>query len=191
MSNISLLLFYYVFFELLDANKVCGTRCRYTSIYGSGTEHTFRCGAFEVCCGDSCCRTRLINFYQIWYFWVLMALLFLLCGGGGFWAKRHYYSPAHPVPTVMSTTTVPNVVSSSVSGSHPPGTSVFYQIGGYGPYPAYGSVVVTGHETVPSYPTVQTVTSSSVTVPPPYTGPPPSYETICKPGLPFQQQPTQ
>ena len=110
---------------------------------------TFTCGMYEYCCGTRCCRSPVITFYQMWYFWLMVFLTVLFCSGGGWWYRLRnqdtYITPSMSsraqAGQVIHTTQRPTVYASSVPMPTAPHVA---------PYPP----------------------------PPPYYGPPPSYDTV-------------
>lgn len=76
--------------------------CSYNNI--DGQKVYFYCSGYQTCCGDKCCDD-LDRFYRLWYFWLCVLLLLVICSGGGYWIRRRYLvhqiftseSQQHPV----------------------------------------------------------------------------------------------
>lgn len=139
-------LIYFVSVVLLNFSKlVDGKTCfRSDSVY-----ETFTCGMYEYCCGTRCCRSPIITFYQMWYFWLMVFLTILFCSGGGWWYRLRNQD-AYITPSMAQRVTQTRPVI----------------------HPAHGPTIYTSSVPMPTAPHV------AQAPPPPYYGPPPSYETV-------------
>lgn len=142
-----------VVFLTLLMETVDAKECQH--IFESGQIHYFVCHAFEFCCGARCCRSRAITFYQLWYFWLMVFLTMLLCSGGGWWYRFHRHTQfTHPTQITMSQR---NTGQPNIAGT-------YYTSGAVAPAP----------------PQVYQPSAPQFSAPPPYSGPPPSYESVVK-----------
>jgi len=130
------------FLKLVDG-KTC---LRSDNIYES-----FTCGMYEYCCGTRCCRSPIITFYQMWYFWLMVFLTILFCSGGGWWYRLRNHD-AYFTPSMSQRVTHARPVI----------------------HPAHGPTIYTSSVPMSMPPSHAT----QCPPPPPYYGPPPSYDTV-------------
>lgn len=146
-------------------------------IYNSGFEKNFFCESYEHCCGQFCCRTRSINFYQLWYFWLMIILMLLMCSGGGWWYRfryrNHFQNQQSPFGFAGSAT--PTLVRPHVYGARPFQAPVTVQ-GPPPPYPTQGHIPLVAVSQSNAAMKTTNTPFLNATAPPPYTGPPPSYD---------------
>lgn len=83
-NNGFIVLFIFVVCVPLVESRSC------TYLTTSGNARTFLCSNYEYCCGNSCCRPAVITFYQLWYFWLSVIMIMLLCSGGSWWYRFKY-----------------------------------------------------------------------------------------------------
>lgn len=167
-------------------------------ITGDGRERTVYCSAYEYCCRSGCCRATVFKFYQFWYFWLSVILIMLLCSGGSWWYRYKYrtqllsqHTPFTHIATANISQQRPNTgvlycpgADRVYLGSAPKDPALYqYMKVSMPPSASYGMAAPAGNFSYPTpYPTpgVQAPNLATPTMlpPPPYGGPPPSYESI-------------
>jgi len=120
--------------------------CQY--YYDTGEIKQFHCNLYEFCCGISCCRSRGMTFYQMWYFWLMVFLTILFCSGGSWWYRIRNHEYTSRGPQVLSPRVT--VYSGAIQNQS---------------YPTINPGALPMQNTQYQCP------------PPPYYGPPPSYDT--------------
>ncbi|XP_023242080.1 WW domain binding protein VOPP1-like [Centruroides vittatus] len=162
---------------LIKISCAFSIHCTYT--YESGFDKHFYCKAYEYCCGQFCCRSREISFYQLWYFWLMIILMLLMCSGGGWWYRFRYRNHFHNQQSHFgfAGSATPTLVRPHVYGARPfqPPTSTQ---GPPPPYPTQGPLPPQQAFPVhhPNAIKLTPYLNTQGTAPPPYTGPPPSYD---------------
>ncbi|XP_018016628.1 uncharacterized protein LOC108673334, partial [Hyalella azteca] len=48
------------------------------------------CRYQEYCCSQGCCSPSAVTFYQLWYFWLVLLLVGIVCSGYGWYFKHRY-----------------------------------------------------------------------------------------------------
>lgn len=161
---------------------------RYCSHTGpDGTTTYIMCASYEYCCGRSCCRSPTLTFYQLWYFWLSVIIILLLCSGGGWWYRFKYRGTIYTQPAGPGTNAF----------YHPQNDRVFFQNlykdfrypqQQFDPASASGFSHAShqyqcGPPMVPGLvlpPQSPSTAMQGPPLPPPYTEPPPSYESVIR-----------
>ncbi|XP_055384336.1 myb-like protein AA [Condylostylus longicornis] len=68
-------------FKMVTSNKYCSLQ----SV--TGQSRYFMCGRHEYCCTFGCCVHLAFQFYQLWYYWLLLIFMFMVCSGGSWWYR--------------------------------------------------------------------------------------------------------
>ncbi|XP_046545394.1 vesicular, overexpressed in cancer, prosurvival protein 1-like [Haliotis rubra] len=81
MDSLLIILFSAVLVEIVE-----GKQCWHSS---QGRTKVFYCADSQICCDQTCCSLNQA-FYKLWYFWLTVLLLLLLCVAGIYWIRRNY-----------------------------------------------------------------------------------------------------
>ncbi|XP_071101857.1 uncharacterized protein [Haliotis cracherodii] len=81
MDSHIIILFSAVLVEIVE-----GKQCWHSN---KGRTQVFFCADSQICCGQTCCSLDQA-FYKLWYFWLTVLLLLLLCAAGIYWIRRNY-----------------------------------------------------------------------------------------------------
>lgn len=86
-------------FTLIIVINICSANgSKYCSYEVNGEPKYFVCARNEDCCNFGCCVHLAFQFYQLWYYWLLLIFMFMICSGGSWWYKfcRQNESSAYP-----------------------------------------------------------------------------------------------
>ncbi|XP_075684350.1 WW domain binding protein VOPP1 [Rhinoderma darwinii] len=145
----------------LMMNRVCSV------LVSSCCHCSWRCRAYEDCCGSRCC-VRALSIQRLWYFWFLLMMGVLFCCGAGFFIRRRMYPPLiveEPTFNVSYTRQTPG----PPPGPQQPGMPYYSDQGGNPAAPSF-HMQPNSPQGNPAFP------------PPPsyYNTPPPPYEQVVK-----------
>uniref|UniRef100_A0A1B6DQ78 WW domain binding protein VOPP1 n=1 Tax=Clastoptera arizonana TaxID=38151 RepID=A0A1B6DQ78_9HEMI len=69
----------------INPQLVYGRYCTFLEV--DGESKYYICPRNEYCCNFGCCLTPTFQFYQLWYYWLMVLFMFLLCSGGTWWYR--------------------------------------------------------------------------------------------------------
>lgn len=184
--------YFMVFFDMADG--------RYCEFEVNGESKYYICPRNEHCCNFGCCLSPTFQFYQLWYYWLMVIFMFLLCSGGTWWYRYWLQEGRYP-PDLGSTMPPPSRIHLQSRNRptrvsyHPARDAVVLQhvwkptrstgLAYTSPPPSYNlaqslSPVVLSHATPTNSRDAVSYTSPKMKTSPYYQlyGPPPSYESV-------------
>ncbi|KAK9504791.1 hypothetical protein O3M35_008976 [Rhynocoris fuscipes] len=72
-------------FTILN-NSLC-VDARYCKYEFAGQIKYYACPRNEYCCNLGCCISPTFPFYQLWYYWLMVIFMFVVCSGGQWWYR--------------------------------------------------------------------------------------------------------
>ncbi|XP_051174796.1 uncharacterized protein LOC127290337 isoform X2 [Leptopilina boulardi] len=71
---------------------------KYCAFELQGETKYYVCPRTEYCCNFGCCVSPGFQMYHLWYYWLLVIIMFLVCSGGGlgyrYWLQARYRATA-------------------------------------------------------------------------------------------------
>jgi len=92
----------WIFFHFF-MSLVLKSESRQCSMTVEGKSQPYYCRGSEYCCNFGCCLPPSFQFYQLWYYWLMVIFMFLVCSGGQWWYK--YWVQARYNPEIVTTMT--------------------------------------------------------------------------------------
>lgn len=192
LSTLVTFTYFMVFLNVADG--------RYCEFEVDGESKYYICPRNEHCCNFGCCLSPTFQFYQLWYYWLMVIFMFLLCSGGTWWYRYWLQEGRYP-PDLGSTMPPPSRIHLQSRNRptrvsyHPARDAVVLQhvwkptrtagLAYTSPPPSYNlaqslSPVVLSHATPTNSRDAVSYTSPKMKTSPYYQlyGPPPSYESV-------------
>ncbi|XP_073992969.1 uncharacterized protein [Rhodnius prolixus] len=68
-------------------NNSMSVEARYCKFEFEGQQKYYVCPRNEYCCTLGCCISPTFQFYQLWYYWLMVIFMFVVCSGGQWWYR--------------------------------------------------------------------------------------------------------
>lgn len=85
---------------------------KYCAFELQGETKYYVCPRTEYCCNFGCCVSPGFQMYHLWYYWLLVIIMFLVCSGGGlgyrYWLQGRYRAAASAIPNRTSNSRTQN-----------------------------------------------------------------------------------